>query len=188
MTREEILNKYKKDKNLSRADLSGANLSGANLNWADLSGAKLNGADLSGAKLIGAINLPKEYQSCLNILKQQKGKLIAYKYLNKNWESPYQKFTYKIGETYTCEKENEDNDERILCSKGINVATLEWCYRDNFNNIEDCIIIEVEFAVKDIIAIPYNSDGKFRVRKIKVLRQIPKEELEEYFKPLYPNE
>ncbi|EAD5202198.1 pentapeptide repeat-containing protein [Listeria monocytogenes] len=39
---------------LSYADLNGANLSGADLNGANLSGADLNGANLSGANLRGA--------------------------------------------------------------------------------------------------------------------------------------
>ena len=37
--------------------------------------------------------------------------------------------------------------------------------------------IEVEFNPKDII-IPYFSDGKFRVKKFKVIRKLTKKELE----------
>ncbi|MCL1492777.1 MAG: pentapeptide repeat-containing protein [Pseudanabaena sp. Salubria-1] len=44
----------KGDKNLVKADLSGAKLSGVNLGGANLSGANLSGADLSRANLSGA--------------------------------------------------------------------------------------------------------------------------------------
>ena len=58
-----------------------------------------------------------------------------------------------------------DTDERILCSSGFNVATLPWC---NANKGPGNIIVEVEFYAKDIIAIPYATDGKFRVKKLRV--------------------
>ncbi len=214
MTREEILEEYNKNKNLSGADLSwadlsgvnlwGANFSGANLSkvdfsgadlsWADFSevnlwGANFSGANLSkvnfsGVNLWGAINLPSQFCSNLNILKFQKGKLTAFKYLNLNLKSPYEHFQYEIGKEYICE--NYNTDERILCSRGFNIATLEWCLQNTGCNITDYVYIEVEFLAEDIVAIPYNSDGKFRVKKMKIVRQIPKEELEELIKPLYP--
>ena len=42
--------------------------------------------------------------------------------------------------------------------------------------------VEVEFDAKDIVAIPYASDGKFRVQKFRVIRKIPKKELEKLIK------
>ena len=44
-----------------------------------------------------------------------------------------------------------------------------WCLKDNKYANE---FIEVEFKVSDILAIPYQSDGKFRVKQFKVLRKI----------------
>jgi Family of unknown function (DUF5758)/Pentapeptide repeats (8 copies) len=54
MPRDEVLAKYKVDKDLRGADLSDADLRGANLRGADLRGADLSGADLSDANLSGA--------------------------------------------------------------------------------------------------------------------------------------
>ena len=99
--------------------------------------------------------------------------------------SPYQNKEYKIGETY--ESENYSDDERVLCAEGLNVATLDWCLRDTNCDLTKTYI-EVEFDANDIVAIPYNTNGKFRVKKFGVIREIPKAELEEYIKPLYPKE
>ena len=180
--------------NLQGADLQGANLQGAYLQGADLRDANLwganlweanlRGADLRGANLQSADNLTKAHQSSLAILKQQKGKLRAFKYLNGS-TSPYQNQEYKIGETYETDEYN--SDERFLCAAGLNVATLDWCLRDTNCDLRKTYI-EVEFDAKDIVAIPYNSDGKFRVKKLTVIREIPKEELGEYLKPLYSKE
>ncbi len=218
MNRKKILEKYKKDKilshanlrsanlrsanlsfanlsfanlsfanlnsaNLSSANLYSANLSFANLRSANLSFANLNSADLSFANLRSAINIPPQHHCSLNILKYQKGKLRAFKYLNGN-KSPYHNYEYEIGKTYTFK--NCDINERILCGIGGNVATLEWCLRDTNNDITKTYII-VEFDVKDIVAIPYNSDGKFRVKKFRIVRKLNKKELEKAIEPLYQN-
>jgi len=179
--------------NLSGADLSGANLSGADLSGADLSGANLYranlyGADLSGANLCGAnlyrANLcgaknifPKIFRNALSILKHQTGKLKAFKYFTKldgRLISPYQHTDYVVGKTYIADKYNTDETE--LCGEGLNVATLEWCLRDTkcAKNIAYC---EVEFYASDIVAIPFISDGKFRVKKMKLVRIVPWEEI-----------
>jgi len=168
--------------NLGRANLGGANLGRANLWEADLWEADLWEADLRGAGLWGAKNLPSIYQSHLSILEFQKSKLRAFKYLN-GMTSPYQHFEYEIGKTYT--EKNCDTDERFLCGKGLNIATLEWCLRETNCDLTKTYII-VEFDPKDIVAIPYNSDGKFRVRKFKVVRKLTKKELQKAIQPLYP--
>ena len=169
--------------NLRRANLQGADLQEADLREADLRGADLRRANLQGANLQGANNIPPNSRSSLNILRAQKGKITAYKYLDKSMLSPYKKHVYEIGETYETDK--YDADERVLCGEGHNVTTLEWCLRDTGCNL-DKIYIEVEFMASDIVAIPYNSDGKFRVRKLTVVRKLTKKELTEAAKPLYP--
>ena len=173
-----------RDANLWGANLWDADLRGADLQDANLRDANLQDANLQGADLQGADNLPKIHQSNLAILKQQKGKLRAFKYLNGS-TSPYRNTEYTLGETY--KSENYSDDERVLCEKGLNVATLDWCLR-NTNCDLTKTYIEVEFDAKDIVAIPYNTDGKFRVKKFSVIREISKAELEEYLKPLYPKE
>jgi hypothetical protein len=162
--------------NLSYADLSYANLRYADLRYANLSSADLSYANLSSADLSYAKNLPMLYRDNLAILQFQKHKLIAYKYLNADWGSPIQgnRIFYKIGETI--EEKDCNTDIFQDCGSGLNVATLDWCLRDTGGDL-DKIYIEVEFDPKDIAAIPYSTDGKFRVKKLKVLRKLTKREL-----------
>jgi hypothetical protein len=172
-----------RDANLWNANLWNANLWNANLRDADLSDADLRDADLRDADLIGA-NLSDAkgiwmyYRSSLNILKYQKGKLRAFKYLNGN-HSPYQKTVYRVGKTYSVD--DFDTDIFNLCGSGINVASLEWCLQDTNFDL-DKTYVEVEFDASDIVCIPFASDGKFRVRKIKVLRKLTKKEIKDEFK------
>jgi hypothetical protein len=106
------------------------------------------------------------------------GKLRAFKYLNGDC-SPYQKTVYKVGKTY--EVKDFDTDIFNLCGKGINVASLEWCLQDTGFNLNKTYV-EVEFDACDIICVPFASDGKFRVRKIKVLRKLTKKEIKDEYK------
>ena len=165
---------------LGDAYLGGADLRDAYLRGADLRDAYLRGANLEGANLEGAKNCyPKLYRDNLSILKHQPDGtyLRAYKYLNDDI-SPYRNCKYEVGETYTCLKLN--TDETKLCESGINVATLEWCLKETNNNLEKTYI-ECEFEAGNII-VPFNSDGKFRVDKIKVIRKLTKKELNNFLK------
>ena len=93
-------------------------------------------------------------------------KLRAWKFLN-NGITAYREAKYEVGQIY---KETDfSEDERILCDKGLNIATLQWCFNASQANSE---FIEVEFFAKDIVAIPFTTDGKFRVKRFEVLRKI----------------
>ena len=93
--------------------------------------------------------------------------LTFWKFL-KNGKSPYNgNIEYKVGEEYKFD--DYERSEYLECAKGGHVATLMWCLKSAFSADE---FIEVEFTVKDIGAIPINSDGKFRVKRFKVLRKI----------------
>ena len=81
-----------------------------------------------------------------------------------------------MGETYECHEPN--TDETQSCGAGINVATLEWCLKDTNNDLGKTYI-ECEFEAGNVI-VPFNSDGKFRVVKIKVIRKLTKEELQNF--------
>ena len=153
--------------NLNSANLRSANLRSANLRSANLSSANLSYADLSSADLSYAKGLQPKYQNALNLLKFQKGKLIAYKYVKDDFSSPVNgNLIYKVGKTITLKLSECSKDDTISCDRGINVADLAWCVREGNNGN----FVEVEFDVKDIVSIPYNTDGKFRIRKCKVLR------------------
>ena len=147
--------------NLRDADLCGANLRDANLYGADLCGANLRDANLYGADLTDTrMQLPDIY-----ILKDQSPniKLIAFKFLRESLISPYEGFPYEVGKTYSTTK--YDGDERLSCSSGFNVATRQWCER---NMGEGDVLVKVSFKAGDIVAIPYATDGKFRVKRMKV--------------------
>jgi hypothetical protein len=167
---------------LERAVNEGAYLRGAYLQDADLQGADLQDAYLRGAYLQDAKNLLPIYDfSNLTILKNQKNKLRAFKFLNGN-KSPYNdEKTYQVGKTYTEKKYSTDIFEQ--CGEGLNVVTIEWCLRDTGKDLTKTYI-EVEFSPKDIVAIPFNTDGKFRVKKFKVLRKLYRAELKKYLKPI----
>jgi len=151
---------------LQGAYLQGADLRGADLQGADLQGAYLQGADLQGADLEEPLFLPDLYS--LKLLPPET-KLRFWKYLE-NGKSPYKGFGYKIGEEYIFG--DADTDEREGCAPGGNVATLVWCLQDS--NIAD-EFMEVEFTVADIAAIPFATDGKFRLSKFFTLRIINRE-------------
>ena len=172
---------YLRDANLNGAYLTGADLrsaylTGAYLRGANLRGANLNGAYLTGAYLRGA-KIDKSYAYHIipdfYILKMQSPdtKIKAWKYLSDDGGSPVQdedRIFYEVGKTYSESK--CDKNELELCSNGLNVATLQWCFK-NSPEVDDTPFIEVEFEAKDIIAIPFFTDGKFRVSKLTVLRK-----------------
>jgi len=152
---------------LTRADLTRAYLAGADLAGADLTGAYLAGADLAGAKGISKLRT-----SPLYMLLHQVGKIRAYKLVNSRGEGPqYGGIAYKVGATV---KVDADTDETTSCSYGINLATLDWCLREWREGYK---IMMCEFTQKDVAAIPIGSDGKFRVSRCKVLREMSDDEL-----------
>ena len=168
--------------NLRDADLQDANLRGANLRGTDLRGANLRAAnlrdvDLRGANLRDANLRDAKYKEPLFICDLYSLKLLPKNTILTYWKyligglSPYQDAKYEIGKEYKFK--DYDSDENKQCGLGGNVATLMWCLKDNLAVDE---FIEVEFKVKDIVAIPYISDGKFRVKKFKVLRKINRKE------------
>ena len=158
---------------LRGAYLGGANLEGANLRGADLRGAylrcaNLEGADLRGADLRGAQGLIPARCTPLLILREQPGQIRAYKLVMASGEGPINGgITYRVGETV--EQADADTDENTDCGVGIHVATLDWClsrWQPGYR------ILVVEFTAGDIAAIPTGTDGKFRLFRCKVVREI----------------
>ena len=126
----------------------------ADFNDADLRGADLRDAGIGGAKID---------EHPLSILKHQHGKVTAFKFLDSDLISPFEHFQYEIGKSYTTDE--FDSDKRVLCGKGFNVATKDWCKR---SMCDKHIFVEVSFKAKDIVAIPYASEGKFRVKAMTI--------------------
>lgn len=170
-----------REANLGEADLGGANLWGADLGGADLreanlGGADLGGANLGGANLGGARGFAPERVNDLLILLDQVGPIRAYKLVDSGYRSPIQssgKLTYRVGDTVEAEA---DPDPSVQCGRGVNVATLPWClsnWRSGYR------ILVCEFKRSDIAAIPVG-DGKFRVGKCKVVREIDQDQIYEW--------
>ena len=150
------------------SDLTGANLRGANLRGANLSGADLRGADLYGAK-----NISKYLCTPLLMLLDQPGPIRAYKLVNKKNVGPFNGgIVYKVGKTYKEPKANLNEADQ--CGAGINLATLDWCMKEWQDGYK---ILVAEFTAKDIAAIPTATDGKFRVKKCKIVGEKSLEEI-----------
>jgi len=164
--------------NLYSADLSLANLSSANLSSADLRLADLSLANLRSAKFTEPIYISDLYS--LKLLPKNTI-LTFWKYIV-NGKSPIQdsgKIEYKVGKTYT--EKDCNTDEFNECGAGLNVATIQWCLKNTVGN-DSVELIECQFKVSDIVAVPYWTDGKFRVKKLKVLRKITRHQAVEILK------
>ncbi|KKN72816.1 hypothetical protein LCGC14_0406710 [marine sediment metagenome] len=149
--------------NLSGADLYGANLSGADLYGANLRGANPSGADLSGAKIILTLD---DYLKTYKI-KTTKEYIYLYKIVKDNYKSFFSSnpITYEVGKEYSVDK--VDNNIFTECSYGLSVATEFWCRQQGSGRI-----LQVKVHWKDIITIPINTNGKIRVRKLQVIKEI----------------
>ena len=138
-----------------------------NLRSADLGSADLANADLRGADLRDAKGINKYITTPLYILLDQVGKIRAYKLTKENDEGPfYGGIKYTNGTTVEIEA---NKDEIICCSYGISVATLDWCIKEWKPGYKIKI---VEFTKNNIACIPIGSDGKFRVSKCKVIKEV----------------
>ena len=182
LARANLTGAYLTEANLIGADLTGADLTGANLARANLTGAYLTGAYLTGAdlteanlyeanlyeaNLYGAKGINKYRTTSLYILADQPGKIRAYKMVNTESEGIYRGgIKYEVGQSYSVDE--YDGDEQSQCGAGINLATLDWCLRYYQPGYR---ILIAEFTAKDIVAIPIGSDGKFRVKRCKIVRE-----------------
>ena len=174
----DILEKHKKRADLREADLSEANLRWANLREADLSGADLREANLCGADLSGA-NL-REAELRWADLSGCKGLLSPIDYLKENFEKTKKGYIcYKIFHTnypvpdYWKIKENSIITEVVNpsrttdCACGVNVGTLKWVKDHNDGDKIWKCLIEWEWLVN--MVVPYNTDGKIRCEKVRLL-------------------
>jgi hypothetical protein len=171
--------------NLYRADLTGAYLTGAyltgaNLYRADLTGAYLTGAnlyraDLTEAALTGAKGHIPERTTALAALPYMTGVsagcIAAFKLVNHKGEGHVNGgIKYPVGEVV--EEPNANCDPGTQYGAGLNIADLPWVLREY---VEGDRVLLVEHRPEDIAAIPYGTDGKYRVKRLKVLRDITDE-------------
>ena len=103
-------------------------------------------------------------------VKEHDGLVRAYKYTDKDGQSPVQstgKLKYEVGKDY--EEKTADTSDKD-CSNGINLASLDWCEKSRQGNDR---IFAAEFeAPKDVARVPSSTDGKFRVFRCKIVDEL----------------
>ena len=95
-----------------------------------------------------------------------KNKVIAYKIVNRNLTSLFDKnFVYKIGEIAEVENPDESN---ASCASGLHFSNLTY-WDDNVQKYKDKTYLVAEINVEDIITI---QQGKIRCKKAKILDKV----------------
>ena len=98
----------------------------------------------------------------------QPGKIRSFKLVTSFGEGPYNGgITYEIGKSY--EVPDYDSDPFIDCGAGINLATLPWCMREMIDGYR---ILIAEHTAEDIVAVPWFSDGKYRVKRCEIVGEM----------------
>ena len=81
-------------------------------------------------------------------------------------------FKYEIGKKVASNGFDDNPEEH--CGKGIHISHKSWAL-DYGRNWEDLALLEVRVKIKDIL-LPKYSDGKVRVPKAEIIREVPLEE------------
>ena len=102
------------------------------------------------------------------ILLDQPGKIRAYKLVNAQNEGPFNGGLKYIVGTHVAVM-NSSTDDMEQCAPGINLATLDWCMREWEDGYK---ILLAEFEATDIAAIPFATDGKFRVHQCDIVGEV----------------
>jgi hypothetical protein len=148
---------------LNDAELNGAKLNRAELNYAELNRAELNYAELNHAELNHAEGVLSQQEYINNNFEISKDGIIVYKTFGEIYKSPA---SWKIKEGAIIQ-ENCSFQRTVLCGSGINFGNYDYV-KNNYNGkIWECII-RWEWAMG--ICVPYNTDGKCRCEKMKLLK------------------
>jgi hypothetical protein len=153
--------------NFRRADLRGAYFEGADLRGADLREANVEGASFEGASLERAnLSRTKNMSSTIGFIKDNfeftNEGIIAYKTFGDHFVPPKD---WKI-ERGSVISENVNFCRTDSCGCGINVAPLEWVYKNYKGEIWK-VLIRWEWLVG--VCVPYDSDGKIRCERVELV-------------------
>ena len=153
------------------ADLSEANLRRANLGEADLYRADLRGADLSGA--MGLLD-PAEWMA--GFAATDAG-YVVYKAVGYTSYGSPPHWTIEPG-AYLTETVNPSRTDDCGCGVNFGTARFVW---DNYppaqgRNVWECLI---EWRNLPGVVVPYNTDGKARCARLKLVRVVSEDELRE---------
>ena len=136
--------------------------------------------------------LPKDLEEFMNFygIEHDKTTALFYKAVHKRksntlyangkevtsfseYVSDYDKdFKYEIGKKVASNGFDDNPEEH--CGKGIHISHKSWAL-DYGRNWEDLALLEVRVKIKDIL-LPKYSDGKVRVPKAEIIREVPLEE------------
>ena len=150
---------------LRAADLRYANLRFADLGSADLRAADLRYANLCSADLSGCKGLLDPIEWMARHLKKNRHGYLAYKSFNSRFPPP----------DYWVIKEGEEISEVVNplstldCACGVNVSTRGW--GDLRGDIWEVLI---RWVWLPSVVVPYNTSGKFRCGRVKLLGRVTK--------------
>jgi hypothetical protein len=160
----------KNKNNLNYADLSCANLSNADLSNADLSNADLSYADLRGTDLDFANGIKNQKEFLSQFEKTENG-IIVYKAIGETLYNPSPKWNIRENKYI---EENVNPCRTTLCGCGVSFATINWIkkeYEKKKYDIWECLI---EWDDMSDIVVPYNTDGKARCSRLRLLEKLDK--------------
>ena len=165
-----------READLSWADLRGANLSEANLRGADLRGANLSEANLRGADLSGAMGLLDPAEWMAGFAATDAG-YVVYKAVGYTSYGSPPHWTIEPG-AYLTETVNPSRTDDCGCGVNFGTARFVW---DNYppaqgRNVWECLI---EWRNLPGVVVPYNTDGKARCARLKLVRIVSDGELRE---------
>ena len=188
---------------LREADLEGATLAGALLRGADLRecaaphadataadlrGADLRGADFTRVEVMDAVFTDAKLRACVGVnpyriqplysRRLEIGPQVAYKLVTPSGEGTFAggiDYLEALATGRMVRIPEANTDEFEACAAGINVATMVWALNEWQEGYR---VLEVAFEADDIAAIPWTSDGKFRLFRCQVTREMDLEHIE----------
>jgi uncharacterized protein YjbI with pentapeptide repeats len=134
-----------------------------------LRGANLSSANLSSADLSGVIGLldPIEYIAA-NFARNADGMLIVYKSFDEHFTPPYH---WSVFEGSTIEEKGVNTNRSDDCGSGINIGTYAYVKQYSSNAVWECVIPR---EAECTIIVPFHTDGKIRVQKVQLVRNLGK--------------
>jgi hypothetical protein len=187
-----------RDADLEGATLTGALLRGADMRGcaaldadataADLRGADLRDADLTRVEVLDAVFTDAKLRGCVGVnpcriqplysRRLQTGPQVAYKLVTPSGEGTFAggiDYLEALATGRVVRIPEANTDEFEACAAGINVATMVWALNEWQEGYR---VLEVAFDADDIAAIPWTSDGKFRLFRCRVTRETDLEHIE----------
>jgi uncharacterized protein YjbI with pentapeptide repeats len=153
------------DTNMRDTNMSGANMSGADMRRANMSDTNMSGANMSAnlSQTKGIKDMSKWFSE--NFKNNTKG-YIVYKAIGNTTYNLNQNWKIKKGEYLT---ENVNFNPTFECGCGVNFGTMDYIY-NNYKEAKEIWECLIEFQDLISTVIPYDTDGKGRCGRLKLIR------------------